>query len=264
MKFVPKDMGEAADVSASSQGWTSHLKLILAFLAAVVLVVAILGRLMGAAAYYMPDSWETKLAGLTKFSESSLTECDTEQHPYLTELFKDMVKKVATRKLDYRVECLQWEMLNAFALPGGKVILTKGFLDSVKTKEGIAMVLGHELGHHERRHIMQGLVSGLSTGVLLEILGAGDSVAGAISQQIIGLSVLKHSRENEYEADDFGLQYIVGNFDKTESVTEFFELVLQEQKEKGETASRFSEFLSTHPLTEDRIQRIKSNAKLLR
>ncbi|MEQ8623970.1 MAG: M48 family metallopeptidase [Vicingaceae bacterium] len=171
-------------------------------------------------------------------------------------------------KMDDRLKEFQWEFnvteegtVNAWCMPGGKVMFYTGILQVCDGEEGIATVMGHEVAHAVARHgnermsqqlSVQGLGMGLS--VLMneqpETVKALSNVAFGVGSQV---GMLKYSRVHESEADKMGLVFMtMAGYDPNEAV-KFWERMAA--MKNGQAPP---EFLSTHPSDERRINDIKS------
>lgn len=215
---------------------------------------------------------------LTQMSPEEEIKLGTEAAPQLTEEFggkvnspelQAYVTEIGTRLAavteDYN-PTLPWEftlldspVINAFALPGGKVFLSRGLADKMTNEAQLAAVLGHECGHVTARHTAQRmtqqaiLVGGGSIlgSVADAVLGTGGAGAKA-GQTIGGIASLSYSRDQEIEADRLGMRYMkVLKYDPTGAI-EVQEIL---QRESG--GSRPPEILSTHPASETRIAELK-------
>jgi predicted Zn-dependent protease len=155
-------------------------------------------------------------------------------------------------------------IINAMALPGGYIYVTRGMLAHLNNEDQLATVLAHEIGHVAARHasrqawqqkIGQGLLLGgalLSQGLGLpaqDILNLGGMAAQLI--------FLRYSREDELEADKLGVEYgSAAGYDPRE-VIGFFQTLNRIQEKEGQG---MPSFLATHPNPGDRIQRIQELA----
>lgn len=164
----------------------------------------------------------------------------------------------AANKPDYKWEFTvinDPEMVNAFAVPGGKVAVYSGIFPSARDEAGLAVVLGHEVAHALLRHAGERMSQA-------QLLGAGLAIAGASGinpqlLQVFGMGasvglVLPFSRSQESEADRIGLILMAkAGYDPRVSL-EVWERM--ERKERGGPP----EFLSTHPSYQTRTQQLKS------
>jgi metalloendopeptidase OMA1, mitochondrial len=154
---------------------------------------------------------------------------------------------------------------NAFALPGGKVGIYTGILPVTQNEAGLATVIGHEIAHAAARHgaerMSQSLAVQVGGGVLSAALGASGygGVSRDVAMQAYGLGtqvgvLLPYSRTQELEADRIGLLYMArAGFDPREAVAFWQRFQAHNTKRAGGTP----EFLSTHPLDNNRIAKLK-------
>lgn len=148
--------------------------------------------------------------------------------------------------------------VNAFALPGGYVYVTRGILAHMNSEAELAGVLGHEIGHVTARHSasaqskqMLGMV-GLGVGMILSpALRQGGDALG----QAFGLVFLKFGRDQESQADQLGLRYIVRKDYKPEGMLDVFRMLDGVASAGG--GDRLPNWLSTHPAPPNRLADMK-------
>jgi predicted Zn-dependent protease len=165
----------------------------------------------------------------------------------------------------------QWEVtvikddktMNAFALPGGKIAVYTGIFPVAKTEAGLAAVLGHEVTHALARHGAERMSQGQATNIGVQVLGAaagvgtGSAALGQATMAALGAGaqvgvLLPFSRKHESEADYIGILLAAdAGYDPRESVH------LWERMEQLSGGGGPSEFLSTHPGHETRIEQLK-------
>jgi len=161
----------------------------------------------------------------------------------------------------------QWEVTiikddktaNAFALPGGKMAVYTGIFPMAKTEAGLAAVMGHEVVHALARHGAERMSQGQLTNAGLQVIGAavGGGMLGQSAMAALGVGaqfgvLLPFSREHESEADYIGILLAAdAGYDPRESVH------LWERMEQVSGGKGPSEFLSTHPGHETRIEQLK-------
>ena len=147
--------------------------------------------------------------------------------------------------------------VNAFALPGGQIFVTRGLCAHADNAAQLATVIGHEIGHVTARHSVQRMSQ-------QELISLGLGVGMVISDKArqfeplasAGLSVLflKFSRNDEYQADKLGVRYASRpNYDVRE-MPDMFRMLERVSEESG--GGRLPEWLSTHPEPEHRIERV--------
>ena len=165
----------------------------------------------------------------------------------------------------------QWEVtvikddktMNAFALPGGKIAVYTGIFPVAKTEAGLAAVLGHEVTHALARHGAERMSQGQLANTALQVLGtaagvsSGNAMLGEATMAALGAGaqvgvLLPFSRKHESEADYIGILLAAdAGYDPRESVH------LWERMEQMSGGGGPSEFLSTHPGHETRIEQLK-------
>ncbi len=149
--------------------------------------------------------------------------------------------------------------VNAFALPGGFIYVTRGILTHFNSEAALAAVLGHEIGHVTARHSVEQLSRAQLGGLLL---GVGSIVSedvrrfGGVAQAGLGLLFLSHSRDDEHQADLLGVRYAVRDrYDPREAIGVHAMLQRQTEARGGRGVPNW---LATHPSSADRIERIRA------
>ncbi|MBX3379634.1 MAG: M48 family metalloprotease [Phycisphaeraceae bacterium] len=158
--------------------------------------------------------------------------------------------------LPWEFTLLDSDVINAFALPGGKVFVSKGLAIKMTNEAQLAGVLGHEIGHVTARHINDKITRQAGASVGLSIFsavigGGGDAISG-LAGQAVQISLLSFDRDQENEADTLGMRYMVKIFYNPIGQLQVMEIL---KKEAG--APNQPEFLSTHPIPDTRIKRIR-------
>lgn len=165
-----------------------------------------------------------------------------------------------------RVEGFQWEFklvesdeVNAWCMPGGKVVVYTGILPVTMDETGLAVVMGHEIAHAIARHgnerMSQGLLLNLGLSSISIAMGQNPTLTQQIFLQSIGigstLGMLSFSRKHETEADKLGLVFMaMGGYDPQAAVT-FWERMSES------TGAQPPEWMSTHPSHETRVKDLK-------
>ncbi|MEM7226122.1 MAG: M48 family metallopeptidase [Pseudomonadota bacterium] len=143
---------------------------------------------------------------------------------------------------DYEVLVLDHGIVNAFALPGGQMVIFRGLLDQARSPEVVAGILAHEMGHVTARHGTQALLRNISLAVLFDVLFE-DPTGGSLSGLGLALSNLSYGRDAEREADQLALERLMAVDIKASGLAEFFAKL---KEDHGETEPAF-QLLSTHP-----------------
>ncbi|GJG35700.1 peptidase M48 [Prevotella lacticifex] len=168
------------------------------------------------------------------------------------------------------VNNFQWEFnlvqndeVNAFCMPGGKIVVYTGLLPVTKNETALAIVLGHEIAHAVAKHsaeqmskqYRQQVATSIGGAVLNQVsAGAGD-VASNIASTAFSFANAKHSRANESEADHMGLIFAaMAGYDPNEAVTFWTRMA---NANSGTQQAGLQSWLSDHPSDEKRVRDIK-------
>lgn len=261
----------SGDISGAKKVLRKTLTGTLSVLAIIGLLIASLyllkDALVESLAKQIPASWE-KSAGDKLFTALSLqyrfANNDSLKKEFLTvgaPLFKQVEKE------GYKIDLyfVKDASINAFALPGGKVVVQTGLIENAKSWEEVMGVLGHELAHVSRRHHTRGIINNIGIYTILSaVIGDVSAIAGTFASLGGDLASLSNSRSFENEADETGWEYLVKAKINPAGLTSFFETIKNE--EKGRLDSIVNKqvdlsFLSTHPAIDDRIKHLKEKQK---
>ncbi len=169
----------------------------------------------------------------------------------------------ADRVADFKWEfnLVQNDELNAWCMPGGKVVFYTGIMPLTQNDAGIAVVMGHEIGHAVARHgnerMSQQMLVQFGGMALSEAIKTKPEETQAIFQSAYGLGaqygvMLPYSRQQEYEGDKLGLIFMaIAGYNPNEAI-QFW------QRMAANSSGKTPEFLSTHPLEQNRIEAIKN------
>ena len=158
----------------------------------------------------------------------------------------------------WEVNLIGSKQINAFVMPGGKIVFYTGIIDQLKlTDDEIAMIMGHEMAHALREHARERLAKSQATGLGLslgaQLLGLGDmgNMAANLGTQLL---TLQYSRSDESEADLVGLEIAArAGYDPKAAITLW-------QKMGAATGNKGGlGFLSTHPSGPNRIKELEAN-----
>jgi Zn-dependent protease with chaperone function len=156
------------------------------------------------------------------------------------------------------VMVLDWSLVNALALPGGTLILTRGILNQASSPDEIAGVLGHEIGHGIELHPETGLVRALGFYAILQFVTTGQP--GALGQAGVAIAALSYGRNAEREADGHALAMLRRAEIPHRPFAGFFRKIAAPSRpgnEKKGPSFTLPDVLSTHPAPEERIKRIE-------
>nr|MDT0252452.1 M48 family metallopeptidase [Endozoicomonas sp.] len=162
------------------------------------------------------------------------------------------------RSWQWEVNLITDKQLNAYCMPGGKIMFYTGIIDTLKlTDDEIAAIMGHEMAHalreHGREAMSQAYAVQLGQDTLAILLGVSPGVMSIGSSVVNYALTLPNSRTNEAEADLIGLELMArAGYNPRAAVTLW-------QKMSAQSSKNVPEFMSTHPAHDTRINGLRAN-----
>jgi predicted Zn-dependent protease len=190
---------------------------------------------------------------------------------YVSSLGRAIAAVSARPDLNYQFYIINSATVNAFALPGGHVYVTRGLIQRTRSGSELAGVLAHEVGHVVERHGAARLERQLRTGSLVSVLysvflgglGGEPALLKDNALQLAGfLWSARHSRADEQEADRLAVEYLRESGVNPEAMVSLLENLLAE--EEADSTGAASAWFSTHPLTRVRIEETQAEIDRLR
>ncbi len=189
-----------------------------------------------------------------------------EVQTYVKNLGMKLAKMTERPSLPWNFNVLNSDDINAFAIPGGKVFITRGLLSRMTNEAQLAGVLGHECGHVTGQHSGKQITNQQGAAILLQGAQMGAEQYGANPTLVqLGAAggnmaaqgfLLKFSRDDEYEADHLGLRYMTKAGYNPLAMIQVMEILAASA---GESPAGMSEWTSTHPLTANRIKELDAD-----
>lgn len=235
------------------------------FAVVVWLVSLASSAMVGAIAARVPAEWSEKLGSevITHLRAENLLLDDTNDSAQLATLAAPLIQALPPGSRDQHFYIAKETQPNAFALPGGAVVVNQGLLQLTGDPDEILGVLAHELAHQTRRHVIRRAIAAAGPLVIFGVFLHSGSGAGNLLALGSGLMVFQgFSRDYETEADDTGWDYLVAaNIDPRGMIHIFEKLQGVEGKSeaKGEPQA-----LRSHPDTAMRIARLEKKWDKLR
>lgn len=186
----------------------------------------------------------------------------------------------------FEARVAEQDEVNAFAFPGGVVVVTSALLDRVESENELAFILGHELGHFAGRDHLRGIGRELAVAIVWSLIGSNGAQAGELVGLLGTLASRSFDRQQESQADDFGLRLLVAEYGHAGGTREVFEHVLStdatddasphaRQRSDGEPdlqsdpesdhdsagLAGLSSYWSTHPLSAARIRELEQRVR---
>jgi Zn-dependent protease with chaperone function len=196
----------------------------------------------------IPEEYDNKLGEAFIEQNMFFSSVDSAKTNTLN-LFAKELKLRNTKKLHFKV--VDSDIVNAFALPDGTIVIYSGIIDSMKNYDELVGLLGHEVAHVNHRHGMKMLCRNLSGYLFVSaILGDANGIMAIIGDNVNSLQSLSFSREFEKQADLEGFATLNKNQINPMGMSNLFKR-LQDKR-----FISIPEFLSSHPVTEERIDYI--------
>jgi predicted Zn-dependent protease len=180
----------------------------------------------------------------------------------------DRLQRVAARILPlakqdwdvpYKVQLVESKDVNAFAVPGGPIYFYTGLMDLADSDDEVASVMGHEVTHTVKRHSAKQMSDANTKGLLASlVLGGSNRNAQTIAGLALQLQSLRYGRDDESQADEYGFKYLVQAGYNPDAMASFFAKMGAQSKGGG------AEWLSSHPLTNKRVENAKQRAQAVR
>jgi beta-barrel assembly-enhancing protease len=224
-----------------------------------VILATVLGLWLGAdllvevAVSRIPVEWEHKL-GESAYRDFLIHQEVMKDGPAVTalgEITQRLTDQIPNNPYKFEVTVVKSDVVNAFALPGGYVVVFTGLMKKAESGEEVAGVLSHELNHVLQRHGLERIVKNLGLLTVVGIvIGDQQGLVGIMRQLGVELLTLKFGRAQETEADLTGLQLLQRAKIDPSGMIKFFERL--SEKDEGRI-----EWLSTHPMSTARAVRLK-------
>ncbi len=204
---------------------------------------------------------------------------DARLQAYVNQIGQRLAAQSHRANLQWTFTVLDSPEINAFALPGGYVYVTRGILAYMESEADMAGVIGHEIGHVTARHGAQratrqqnaglGVLAASVLGAVLEsqgVSGAAD-LTGRVAQGVAAGYVAKYSREQELQADTLGAEYLARNRYNPSNMVDVIQVLKSQEayaadqaKAEGRPVRDGDDWLASHPSNEQRLQSIRQIA----
>ena len=191
---------------------------------------------------------------------------DASLNGYIQQVGSDMAANTHRQGMPYSFRVVNANYVNAYAFPGGSIAATRGIMLSLENEGELAALLGHELGHVNARHAAEQMSKNM---LVQAAIGGAAAYVGMKHQEyaqivttlgMVGGSMLlaKYSRDNERQADDLGMEYMVKSGYNPEGMIGLMDMLKSMSKHKP---SAIETMFATHPMSDERYNTSISNAK---
>ncbi|EMK00539.1 MULTISPECIES: M48 family metallopeptidase [unclassified Leptospira] len=242
-----------------------------ALILTAILAFSVYNTGLSYAYFFVPTSYDKKQSQvMSGWVRDYFSECSS---PSLKSTLKKIGKKLKDEDdpFDYDIIVIDDDVFNAFAMPGGTIVVFTELLKKTETPEELAGVLAHEMAHIHKRHGVRRQIRSAGNVVLLS-LGIGSGFEGVDMlenmdslYEVLSVTIYdqKFSREYESEADEIALEKLKKSNLTGEGFLNFFKRIQEEYEvpvegEEEKDTVNVPDFLSSHPATQERIEYVKN------
>lgn len=226
---------------------------VLSISAIVSLYFGLLPYIAERLALKLPIGIEQKLGKEIYDSMATSFDIDTEKSKTLTQFAK---KIDFDSPYDLHFVVVNENQVNAFALPGGYIVVYDKILRKMDKPEQLAALLSHEVSHINQRHSLRGLSRQYSGAIIVSILTGGSGFSDILIAQAHNLNTMRFSRGLEKDADLKGLEILRNNKINQNGMVGLMKKLKKEEDDAG--LEDIPAYLSTHPLGKERIKYINA------
>jgi len=229
----------------------AFLKVLLFIIATLILFyIFAVPWLAGKMANSFPINYEKKLGDQLYNSMKGSFTIDEKRTASINEFFQQL--KIPS-KYEIKITVVKSDVINAFAMPGGHIVVYDKLLNGLQSYEQLAALLAHEFTHIENRHTLRNLFRQFSSRIFLSLLfGNTDAVSSVLVNNANNLKSLSYSRSLETESDENGAKLLA---ERGIDCKGFADLFLLFKKETG--GAEPPEFINSHPNLDKRIENIR-------
>lgn len=223
----------------------------------LLLVFWATGLLVDYAVDYISPEMEITIFSSFSGSEDGLVGVEDTQQAELQSIV-DQLGECIHLAYPLTVHLVDNEKANAMASPGGRIIVFKGLLDKVKSKNGLSFVLAHELAHFIHRDHLRGMGRGIViTTIVALVTGAGSDLTQLFTPAV-NFNMAQYSQTRESLADQKALEILACYYGHVGGASEFFEAMTPDDSEKE---NLFGHYFDSHPEALERIRDLHRRTK---
>ncbi len=247
----PKISGKNFLEKVAGSGWKGILAIVALLVVSVAalyfFVVPFFGEM---SARFIPQQYEEQLGEVVYGNMIKTYTIDSSKTKLVNELVSDIDFQTP---YTLRMVVVDVNQKNAFAMPGGYIIIYSGIIDEMEDYAELIGLLAHEVSHVNHRHSLRSIFRSLSSYIFISVLlNDVNGITAVLLENINSFKNLSYSRKLEEEADKEGLKILYHNQIDPNGMVKLFEVLMKEGDMPGQL-----EFLSSHPLTTKRIEYIE-------
>ncbi|PPC98520.1 MAG: peptidase M48 [Hyphomicrobium sp.] len=206
----------------------------------------------------LPDSWRDRLGEQAILSMTDgYKKCSAPDGVAALKVLTERLSKVSGTGRTFDVVVYDWSLMNAFAVPGDQIVITKGLIEKSQSADEIAGVLAHEMGHGIELHPETGIIRAIGLATAVELMMGGSS--GTLANFGVILAQLGYTRSAERKADLQAIRVLREAEISPKGLGDFFKRVADIEGEREGPTSRMRGFdiLRTHPPTAERSELVR-------
>lgn len=220
----------------------------------LLLVYLLIGLFVDTAVNYISPELEAKI--FRPLSSANVEPGHRSQQQQALQSLVSELQQCTSLPYPLHINLVKSDEPNAFAVPGGRIIVFSSLIDSVQSENGLSFVLAHELSHFENRDHLRGMGRSIVfTAVMATLSGAGSDLTKMVTP-VSSFSQAQYSQHREAMADRQALAILQCHYGHVGGATEFFQSVATTLKNSG-TKSSVSHYFSSHPEAASRISELK-------
>lgn len=253
MKYSPGLPEKNSNIS-TEHPLKDFIVLLIGAISILLAVLLLLGLFVDLAVQYIDPELESELFGsFTNDDETSPTEQEQELQSLL-----DRLGECIDVGYPVMVRISESDQMNAFAMPGGSIVVFSAMLDKFKTENGLAFVLAHELGHYKNRDHLRGLGRSIVLLTISVLLTGANSDISALLTPVYSAESAQYSQDRESEADATALHALNCHYGHVGGATEFFNLIAEPEYDFDWSLTHY---FSSHPEAQKRIDNLDALAE---
>lgn len=235
--------------------WSSFFGYGIVAIASLIFIFTVLPGILGSLAHLMPLKWQEELGrnAISSMVGADKT-CIAPDGLRVLDMLTTRIERQFTRKIEYKVRVIRNpRTYNAFAAPGGYIIIYENVIRKARSPEEFAGVLAHEMAHVDLHHATKSVVTGLGLGAILSLAMGG---TGSIESLANFLNQMNYSRKHEGEADLHAKKALLAADINPIGLQDFLNRVRAMEESIGLDfeGSEYLEYFSSHPDTSKRIE----------
>lgn len=250
--------------------WGILIILLLMMIAVPTSILVFMDPVTRVIARQLPQEWEQQLgkSALEEYTKSNTLINTPEVDKQLHALTGPLINSIRQDRYEFNLFIAKDENINAFALPGGYIVINSGLISTVSNADEILGVLAHEISHVADQHGIRGILKTMGVYTLASaLIGDSGGIMSTLSGAVPLLINQSYSRSFEAEADDMGFDMLVAAKVNPDGLYRFFKRIQEKEdmipgliknNRTRELMEKSINLLSSHPATRDRMENLQS------